>query len=303
MPADAAQSPMQEARDAQSTLDEAMRAERELHIRHPIWYWATLVGPLLVWAVLFALVLIRWGPLWVVKLGGLIALIESVAGRFIILVGTQPGSAFESVFLSPVQLFVLVTLVDATICAYACFHTGFVYRLPRIGPALMRYRLWVRDRVLASTWARQSAVLTVLAYTAAPLWFTGAALGSLLAMALGMSRPAAFVTVMTGMTLGNALMLLAADLIASMPALQEINPWWLVVVVCLMVATTSAAIFGLSRWRSRSRPAAAVEGSCHTPAKGVAADSSPSTPAASAPPAQASDAPSTIGQTTPKQPG
>jgi hypothetical protein len=279
--------PQAESRDAERELADAMRAERELHIRHPVWYWATLIGPPVVWGLLLALVGVRWGPIWIAKLATLIAVIEGAAGRFIILAGTQEGSDFEGVFLSPFQLFVLVTLIDATICAYACFHTGFVYRLPRVGAALMRYRLWVRERVLASRWARRSAFVTVLAYAAAPLWFTGGALASLLALAMGMSRPVAFVTVITGMTLGNALMLLAADVIARVPGIREVNPWLLVAGVCVLMLTITGMGLAIARWRSaRSRRLAGVV-------------SRPS----SAPPAPASDATGSTARTTPTQNG
>lgn len=213
--------------DSVSTDELERQVESTLHgfeegfrTRHPGWWLTTLIVPplLLIGAVIVTWIWTDW--VFTVKLVGAATVTFFGLGRFVILFGQQPqvaapeefSQAFE--FLSPTQLFVMVTYMDFAVALLVAFHIGAMFRLPWLGKRVAGLVEDARFVLDSMPWMRRLAFIGMTLFVAFPLAATGAIGGSILGTLLGLSRMATFLATVIGCLLGNSLLFLASDIVA-----------------------------------------------------------------------------------------
>jgi hypothetical protein len=194
--------------------------EDRMQERHPILWWVTLIIPAAM--VLGAIITIFavHGFVFTVKLVVAAAITFVFLGRLVILLG-QSGDLDFDVFLSPNQLFFMVSYMDLAAAVLVAFHIGLLFDLPYIGKrakSLIDDAKFVMNRFPA---IQQAAFLGLTAFISFPLAATGAIGGSILGTLLGLGRVRVFLATVIGCFIGNFLMLKFAHQIE--PITKE--PW------------------------------------------------------------------------------
>jgi hypothetical protein len=181
---------------------------------HPALWWATLVGPFLVTAGVLALLYVAQGPGFVVKLAGHAVAAFFLLGRFVILTGTNdPEMVQIQKFMTSGQLFALVTYMDLFVAVLLAFHTGFLFKVPWLGPKIAALVEDGQFFLQSNRWMRRMAFLGLVAFVLFPLAATGSVGGSIFGRLAGMSRWAIFAGVALGSVIGNGLMYLGNGII------------------------------------------------------------------------------------------
>ncbi len=181
----------------QDTSEDTFRRE------HPIFWWATLVGPPVFTAALLAAIFVGdpvlFRKLVAVALGSFFFL-----GRFVILLG-ESGDAPPRL-LRPSELVALVIYMDLAVAVLLSFHMSAAYRFPYVGSRLRALEADGRAVLAANRWMRRMTFLGVVAFVMFPLAATGSVGGSIFGRLLGMSRLRTLAGVALGSALGCALM-------------------------------------------------------------------------------------------------
>jgi hypothetical protein len=177
--------------------------EEGLRHKHPVVWWVTLVVPAVM--LVGALFVIWWLKGWLVttKLLAAAGTTFFVFGRFVILLGGRGELNETFSFLSPFQLFCMVSYMDAAAALLVAFHVGVLFRLPWFGKralSLVEDARFVLDRL---PWMRKAAFTGLTLFIAFPLAATGAIGGSILGSLLGLSRSRVFLATLVGCLLGN----------------------------------------------------------------------------------------------------
>ncbi len=217
-------------RQVESTLD---NFEARLHEQHPGLWWITLLLPpgLILGALVTVTVTQGW--LFTAKLLGAAAATFFLLGRLVILMGKQGELDWD--FLTPFELFVMVSYMDLAAALLVAFHVGVLFHLPWIGKraaSLVEDARFVLDKM---PWMHNAAFVGLTLFVAFPLAATGAIGGSILGTLLGLGRTRVFVATISGCLIGNWTLLKASELIRPIAE----NPWFkyssLVVIVALLV--------------------------------------------------------------------
>lgn len=179
--------------------------------KHPVVWALTLVIPFL---LLGGAILAVWwfeGGLFATKLIGAATATFFVLGRFVILFGQQGELGNDWDFLSPFQLFLMVSYMDFAAALLVAFHVGAMFQLPWLGKraaSLVEDARFVLDKF---PWMRRAAFTGLTLFVAFPLAATGAVGGSILGTLLGLSRLRVYLATVMGCLLGNGLLYLAAE--------------------------------------------------------------------------------------------
>ncbi|MEZ6095397.1 MAG: small multi-drug export protein [Pirellulaceae bacterium] len=195
--------------------------EDNFYHQYPGLWWTTLIMPgvLLLGAV--GVCWIRFGWLFTAKMIGAAAAAFFGLGRFVILFGQHESaaggsgpdtSAFD--FLSPFELFAMVTYMDIAVALLVAFHIGALFKAPIIGQRVHGLVEDARFVLESMPWMRNLALVGQTLFVAFPLASTGAIGGSVLGTLLGLSRASTFTCTVLGCLLGNGLLLLASDFVA-----------------------------------------------------------------------------------------
>jgi uncharacterized membrane protein len=216
-------------------LLEAERAFAERFRREqPALWWGTLVGPValtVAWAVLAGLT--RGVD---VLLSGLLASGAALLGfgRFVILMGGDqrvpaedgpvPGWQSYLAGLSAGELFVVVTWVDLAVVCLIIFHASALYRIPRLGPAMLALQESGRFLLERHPWLQRFAWAGLVVLVIFPLAATGAVGGAIFGRLVGLSRWATLSGLVVGSVVGNGLMVVLGRAIKSVPFLDPDNP-------------------------------------------------------------------------------
>jgi uncharacterized membrane protein len=225
----------------EATFGDNLRREQ------PIVWWATLIGPFLVSAAaLFTLTVTR-GVEWVLQLLGTAVVTFFGLGRFVILLGRDAGgihpeSAAEAAerarfqFFTAMELFTLVSWMDVMVGVLLVCHAGFLYRIPRLGPALLRVRGEGEFFMRFQPWVRRFTLLGLTVFVAIPVAATGSVGASIFGRLLGMTRKATLMAILAGTIIGNgAIYLLGRHLFKHIPFFDPQSPFNLVVGAGLIV--------------------------------------------------------------------
>lgn len=189
--------------------------------QHPVLWWVTLLGPFVLTAGILVAVGVFAGGKWVTRLVGTAVATFFFFGRFVILGGEGHNPHTE--FFTPGQLTLLVTYMDLMVATLLAYHSGFLFRLPYIGPKILAL---VEDGqyILSShPWMKRMTFIGLVAFAVFPLAATGSVGGSIFGRLLGMSRTAVFIGVALGSIIGNGLMYLGANVLNRY--LDRNNPW------------------------------------------------------------------------------
>jgi len=212
----------------------------------PFIWWATLIGPFVLTGGMLMVLALSRGYEFVAKLCGTAAVTFFGLGRFVILFGsdapkadvldtiaTDASIAAEQTsqfnFLTRIELFTLVTWMDLLAATMLIFHMGFLFRIPRLGPALLTVREEGEFFMQTQPWIRRFTFLGLVAFVLIPVAATGSVGGALFGRLLGMSRLATSCAILSGTLLGNSLMLVAGKAIASLPFFNPNSPFTLII--------------------------------------------------------------------------
>jgi uncharacterized membrane protein len=225
--------------------DEA-RFGDNLRREQPVVWWATLVGPFLITgAALFTLTITR-GVDWVLQLLGTAFVTFFGLGRFVILLGRDgagihPESAAEAAdrarfqFFTSMELFAMVTWMDLVAGVLLVCHAGFLYKIPRLGPALVKVREEGEFFMRYQPWMRRFTFLGLTVFVAIPVAATGSVGAAIFGRLLGMTRKATLMAILAGTILGNGSMyLLGQHIIKHIPFFDPQSPLNLVVGAALI---------------------------------------------------------------------
>ncbi len=217
----------------------------DLRDRWPVIWWLTLLGPL--GFTLLALGLMGLARGWdeVIKtvVAGMVSFFGM--GRFVILFGSGGeglgGAEDEAIrkkfdFLTTGELFLMVTWMDMCWAVLLVCHMSFLFRIPRIGPALLRLREEGEFFMAYQPWVRRFTFIGLSLFVSFPVAATGAVAGSIFGRLLGMSRRAVLMAVFTGAMLGNGIMYFVGRAVTQwLPIFDPSNAWNLVAGVGVIV--------------------------------------------------------------------
>ena len=181
---------------AEVNLDAAFRRE------HPLAWWATLVGPLLVTLLILA---VPWeinGAPFVGRLVTTAVATFFFFGKLVILGGTDGEVEHIREFLTTEELFVMVLYMDLMTACVLAFHLGFMFKLPVVGPKLAALVLDGQFILQSNPWMKRATFVGLVAFVVFPLAATGSVGASIFGRLLGMSRVATFVGIALGSVLG-----------------------------------------------------------------------------------------------------
>jgi uncharacterized membrane protein len=215
--------------------------EDRMHDRHPVLWWITLLVPITMVLVAIVVAILTQGLLFTIKLVVAAGITFVFLGRLVILLG-QTGELEFDVFLSPNQLFFLVTYMDLAVAILVAFHIGLLFDLPYLGKrakSLFDDAKFVMNRFPA---IQQAAFLGLTAFISFPLAATGAIGGSILGTLLGLGRIRVFFATVVGCLIGNFLMLKFAYLMEPITRSPWVRYSSIVVIVGLVI---------LMEWRYR----------------------------------------------------
>lgn len=215
--------------------------ERSFRKRFPVIWFATLLAPVVVSALLLLFFGLTSGWGYSGRLVSHALLTFFVFGRFIILSGAE---AAERILMSPLELFGLVTYLDFMTALFVTFHMGFLFRVPLLGPKIAML-VWDGKFVMeAQPWIRRFAFLGLVGFVMFPSSTTGSIGGSIFGRLLGLSRFATVGGVLLGSVLGNGVMFLLSKELNKYISKDDI---WLKVVGALLIVAACVAL----EWRYR----------------------------------------------------
>ena len=219
--------------------------EKQFRAERPILWWATLLSPFLLTALLLGVLSAFNGPGYAYKCISHALLTFFVLGRFVLLAGVsgETTKTIAKIAMSPGELFFLVTYLDFLVALFVTFHMGVLFRIPKIGPKLAML-VWDGKFFMESQpWIKRVAFGGLVAFVIIPFSTTGSIGGSILGRLLGLSRWTTVGGVLLGSVLGNGIMYVFA---------KQINKYlednWTFRIIGLLLIV---AICLLLEWRYR----------------------------------------------------
>lgn len=223
--------------------------------QYPITWWSTLIGPFLIAAGVITTIIVIKGEAFALKLLGAALAAFFGLGRFVILFGNdqKPQTAAEAAeharefasetarkfsFMTSGELFAMVTFMDLFAATLLVFHAGFLFKIPKVGPALLKLREEGEFVMRVQPWMRRFSFIGLAAFVMFPLAATGSVAGALFGQLLGMSRTSVMLAIIVGTLLGNGSMFYLGKAIRKIPFFDPNNPLSLIVglgVVILLI--------------------------------------------------------------------
>jgi uncharacterized membrane protein len=198
--------PEQRLREAYLEFEAAFRRE------HPVIWWCSLVGPVVVSAAVVLVVYLVSGAAYTWRLLAMVAAAMWFFGRFVILGGHDPDVSRYTGGMTPGELFWMVTYLDVMVALLLALHVGYLFRLPLVGRRIATLFADARFILSAQPWMKRAALAGLVAFVGFPFQATGSIGGSLMGRVLGLGRVATFGGIVFGSLIGNSLMLLGSDL-------------------------------------------------------------------------------------------
>ncbi len=180
--------------------------EKQFRAERPILWRATLLAPVVVTAIILAVLWLVHGPGYAMKVISQSLFTFFVAGRFILLGGVEAATADNFIAMRPSELFCMVTYMDFMTALFVTFHMGVLFRIPKIGPKLAML-VWDGKFFMDSQpWIKRMAFLGLIGFVIFPTSTTGSIGGSIFGRILGLSRWATVGGVLIGSLIGNSIM-------------------------------------------------------------------------------------------------
>ena len=199
------------AKNPESLRKELVRSfanfESSFRKRYPFIWMLTLIAPVLLTAIILAILGLRFGWGFPQKVLSHSFMTFFIFGRFIILVGLEGDLADQvRVSMKPGELFAMVTYMDFMVALFVTFHMGFLFRMPYVGPKVATL-IWDGKFIMdAQPWMKRMAFLGLVAFVVFPTSTTGSIGGSIFGRLLGLSRWLTVLGVLFGSVIGNAIM-------------------------------------------------------------------------------------------------
>lgn len=210
--------------------------------RSPLLWYLTFMAPFLL--VVLALGLLVWfrGLEFTIKVCIAAVITFFGLGRFVILFGDKGAETIEQAvtrfsFMTPWELFLMVTFMDLVTAMLVAFHIGALFRVPLLGNRVAALVEDARFVLAKMPWMERLAFTGLTIFIAFPLASTGAIGGSILGTLLGLSRKKVFLATLVGCLLGNGVLLVASEQIARFNLMNNPVVRWggLAVIVSLIV--------------------------------------------------------------------
>lgn len=237
--------------DNQRLLQHERTYTDNLRREQPLVWWATLVGPL---GVTLGVLALAWAVRgWEFMLNLFIAAggIFFGLGRAVLLMGNEGAKAdlgeWERIFLSlsTTELFVLIVWMDTLFAFVMVFHASYLYRIPRIGPAMLALQEDGRFILSGHPWFRRFAWLGLVAFVTFPFAATGSVGGSIVGRLLGLSRFATLTGVIAGSLISSGIVYWFAKSIKALPMFSGENRTVSLVGGVVVIV----ALFAFVNWR------------------------------------------------------
>jgi uncharacterized membrane protein len=187
--------------------------ESSFRKRHPLIWLFSLLGPLVLTAILLILIALVWGPALAQQYisNGLAAFF--FFGRFVILMGGRAGEGGGRVwdFLSSGQLFVMLTYMDIMCALFVAVNVGVMFKIPVAGPRIEELVSDGHFLLRSQPWVRRVAFWGLVLFVVFPSSTTGSIGGSILGRLLGLSRGRVVAAIAIGSVVGNGVMYMFSD--------------------------------------------------------------------------------------------
>jgi uncharacterized membrane protein len=205
---------MTAARPRSVAAEEHTHSDRFRREQPTLWLLSLVLPFAVTGLVLGAIgVLAGWEFLWKLAVKAMITFFG--AGRFIILAGGDAGNDAALSSMTRGQLFAMVTYMDLLVASLLVVHAGFIFRIPRFGPALAALQEDGEFILRMHPWMRRMAFLGLALFVMFPLAATGSVGGAIFGRLLGMSRVATFAAIFIGSVVGNGIMWLFAGVLSN----------------------------------------------------------------------------------------
>lgn len=219
----------------------------DLRRRQPVLWWSTLLGPFVLTALVLATLWVTKGWEFVAKLVGTALAAFFGLGRFVILLGSDAAKndaagivadaeAKRFQFLTSLELFAMVSWMDLCVATLLVFHAAFLFRIPRLGPGMLKLREEGEFFMQYQPWMRRFSILGLALFVAFPLAATGSVAGSIFGQLMGMTRRSIMLSIVLGTMIGNGGMYFFGGAIRKLGIFDPSNPWNLIAGVGVIIA-------------------------------------------------------------------
>lgn len=229
-----------------------MRYGENLKRTNPGLWWGTLVGPLAATVSMLVVAVVVRGLDFVVNLCVSAAMIFFGLGRAVMFVGrdgatdVQDLAAWERVLrgMTVAELGLLIVWMDVLVAFLIVFHASYIYRIPKVGPAMLALQEDGQFILSQHPWLRRFAWLGLIAFVAFPFAATGSIGGSIVGRILGLSRWATLTGVILGSIVSTAAAFAVTNSVKKTSLFSDNNPWVIVGSIVVIVG-----LFALMNWR------------------------------------------------------
>jgi len=198
---------------------EILLQEPSIGRRSSLLSWVNLIAPLLVMALAIVL-LDRSGDL--TRVSRAVGVAFFALGKLIVVFGAAPDATFK---MTPWELAPMVVFMDLLLAYFLGFNLHFIYRVPRVGPWILRVMMFCRYVLEHRPWMRRWAFTGVLLFVFFPITGSGAPAACILGRLVGLRPLTTFVAIMVGSVTGCALLATFAARLE--PILEQFqNEWW-----------------------------------------------------------------------------
>ena len=223
-------------------VERIIREQEELQRKRPIYTLINLFLPVLAIGAAVA-VLAATGNL--ARVSAAVG-ISFPIGKLIIVFGAAPNAP-----LSPYALAAIVFYMDILVAHVFAFNLHHVFRIPKVGPAVMRMQSLCRYVLSTRPWMRRWAATGVMLFVMFPITLTGAPAGSILGRIVGLGPWTTLIAIALGSLVGCSVLALFATPLE--PVFHDIaNDWWFQAAGFAVIGILVLLLYRLGRRLSRA---------------------------------------------------
>ncbi len=232
-------------------ISEEVHYGENLKATNPTLWWGTLLGP--AGFTLLALVAAWFMRGWefMVNLAISAVMMFFGLGRAVLLLGRDGSTLPENLptwqkfaaGMTTLELSILIIWMDTLVAFIMVFHASFIYRIPKVGPAMLAVQEDGQFILSRHPWFRRFAWLGLVAFVTFPFAATGSVGGSIVGRLLGISRWGTLSAVVVGSLVSTLIVYVFASQLQKQGVNAD-NPWSLIGGIAVVVALAA-----LVNWR------------------------------------------------------